>query len=279
MAHSLAEQLQSGSGPERYAGGYSPLLLQGLSRRSVARQGAFFIPHLCPGMRLLDCGCGPGAMTIEFAKVVAPGDVVGIDIEASQLAVGLARAHQEGVANVQFAVGNIYALTFPDGAFDAVFAHAVLYHLHDPRAALAEVYRVLKPGGVVGVRDADHGGNVYSPSNPTLVQAWELIDHVLQYHGANPFMGRTQRALLRDAGFRRVEASASYDYYGTAEATQNFSAYFIEFLGQQHTEEIIAQGWADRAALEAMCAALKAWGAHPDAFFGRARCEAVGWKE
>ena len=279
MAHSLAEQLQSGTGPERYAGGYSSVLLQGLSRRSVARQGAFFLPHVCPGMHLLDCGCGPGAMTVEFAKAVAPGDVVGIDIAASQVAMGRAHAQHEGVANVQFAVGNLYALPFPDGAFDAVFVHAVLYHLHDPRAALAEVYRVLKPGGMVGVRDADHGGNVHSPFPPTLAQAWELIDHVFQYHGANLCMGRTQRALLRDAGFKRVEASASYDYYGTAEATQTFSAYFIEFLGHQHTEEIIAQGWADRAALEAMCVALKAWGAHPDAFFARARCEAVGWKE
>jgi ubiquinone/menaquinone biosynthesis C-methylase UbiE len=218
-------------------------------------------------------------MTVEFAKVVAPGEVVGIDIEASQFATGMARAHQEGVTNVQFAVGNLYALTFPDGAFDAVFVHAVLYHLHDPRAALAEVYRVLKPGGVVGVRDADHGGNVYSPSNATLAQTWELIDHVLQQHGANPFMGRTQRALLRAAGFRRVEASASYDYAGTAETTHIFSTYWREFLGQQHTEEIIAQGWADRPTLEAMCAALAAWGAHPDAFFARARCEAAGWKE
>ena len=115
MAHSPAEQLQSDSGPERYAGGYSPLLLQRLSSRSVARQGAFFVPHLRPDMRLLDCGCGPGAMTVELAKAVAPGEVVGIDIEPSQFATGTARAQQEGVTNVQFAVGNLYALGIVPG--------------------------------------------------------------------------------------------------------------------------------------------------------------------
>jgi tRNA A58 N-methylase Trm61 len=83
MAHSQAEQPQSHLGSECYAGGYSPLLFQVISNRSVLRDGAFFVPHLRPGMRLLDGGCGPGAMTVELAQVVALGEVVGIDMEAS----------------------------------------------------------------------------------------------------------------------------------------------------------------------------------------------------
>jgi SAM-dependent methyltransferase len=159
-----------------------------------------------------------------------------------------------------------------------VVAHAVVYHLREPHTALTEMYRVLTPGGVIGLRDADHGGNVYAPAHPTLARAWELIDHVLQYHGAHPFLGRTQRALLRAVGFRHVIASASYDHYGTPETVHSFGAYWAEFLGHLHTELILTQGWVDRTTLEAMCAALTAWGAHPDAFYARARCEAVGWK-
>jgi ubiquinone/menaquinone biosynthesis C-methylase UbiE len=52
-----------------------------LTRRTAAREGAFFLPHLRPGMRVLDCGCGPGSITVGLAAAVAPGQAVGIDLE------------------------------------------------------------------------------------------------------------------------------------------------------------------------------------------------------
>src|SRR5262245_7096992 len=66
----------SDTGPtraQRYVAGYSPATLQHYSRRTVARQAAFLLPHLRPGMTLLDCGCGPGTLTIGLARTVAPG--------------------------------------------------------------------------------------------------------------------------------------------------------------------------------------------------------------
>ena len=51
-----------------------------LERRTAARSAAFLLPHLRPGMRLLDFGCGPGSITVGLAGVVAPGEVVGVDI-------------------------------------------------------------------------------------------------------------------------------------------------------------------------------------------------------
>ena len=276
----ISQQPISGSVQERYSGGYSSLIIQGLSGRKATREAAFFLPHLRSGMSLLDCGCGPGTMTVDLAEIVAPANVVGIDLEANQFEVGRALALERGVKNVWFEVGNIYQLPFPDRSFDAVFAHAVLYHLRATHKAISELHRLLKSGGVLGVRDADQGGDIFTPSNPTIDQAWDLINRVLKHNGGNPFFGRNHRASLREAGFVRIEASASFDYYGTTEITLRVGEFWADFILQpQIADVIIEQSWATQAELENMSAAFKEWGEHPDAFFARARCEAVGWKE
>jgi ubiquinone/menaquinone biosynthesis C-methylase UbiE len=87
-------------------------------------------------MRLLDCGCGIGAITVDLAQQLAPGEVVGIDIAPVQVERSRALAREKGVANARFEVGNVYELSFPDAAFDAAFAHRVLEHLSDPLRAL-----------------------------------------------------------------------------------------------------------------------------------------------
>lgn len=131
------------AGEERYLGDYSPAVIQGLNRRTATQEAAFFLPYLEPGMHLLDCGCGPGAITTGLAQVVAPGNAVGLDIAAGQLKHGATCAQDRDLSNLHFHAGNIYRLPFPDETFDAVFVHAVLYHLQDPLSALREVYRVL----------------------------------------------------------------------------------------------------------------------------------------
>ncbi len=58
---------------ERYTHGYSSGVVQYLADRTAVREAAFFLPHLCPGISLLDCGCGPGTITVDLAEVVTPG--------------------------------------------------------------------------------------------------------------------------------------------------------------------------------------------------------------
>lgn len=265
---------------ERYLGGYNSLIIETLAKRTASVEAEFFLPHLRSGMKLLDCGCGPGTMTVNLAEIVAPGEVVGIDLEDKQFEVGRAYARERGISNVRFETGNIYDLPFESNTFDAVFAHAVLYHLKTPGKALAELHRLLKPGGVIGIRDLDNGGTIFTPSGPILDKTFELIDRVHEYNGGHPLFGRSQRARLREAGFVSIQVSASYDCYGTAEATRGVGKYFADLILQPNTANVvIEQEWASQADLEEMSAALEAWGKHPDAFWARARCEAVGWKE
>ena len=156
----MADQSNSQDGAampavERYSQRANPDFEAVMARRTAAKEGAFFLRHLRPGMRVLDVGCGPGSITLGFAEAVAPGEVIGVDFQQSQVAQAQALSDARGIMNSRFEVADAYRLPFPDGSFDAVFAHAVLWHLREPLKALAEMRRVLRPNGIVGVRDCD----------------------------------------------------------------------------------------------------------------------------
>ncbi len=276
-------QPQPGANPNReepYVPGYRPAQIQRHLSRTVASEAAFFLPHLRSGMTLLDCGCGPGTITVGLAQAVTPGQVVGVDIEAGVVERASALATEQGLSNVQFQVANVYELTFSDGSFDAVFAHTLLHHLNQPLRAIKEMKRVLKSGGVIGIRDDDDGGLIIAPAN----QGWEdwytLRDKMWKHYGRDRRFGRHLRRLLREAGFGHIEASASYEWYGTPEATRELAQSRITRIeGSTAISDAIKAGLVDRDTLDRMVAELRRWGEDPDAFFANPRCEAVAWKE
>ncbi|MEH2236285.1 class I SAM-dependent methyltransferase [Nostoc sp.] len=135
---------------EKYTPGYSSNATNFMANRSANTHAAFFTPYLRPGMKLLDCGCGPGAIAFAKPKAIAPGTLTGIDREASQIQIAAESAFTQGVSNANFLEANIYALPFPDNSFDAIFSHALFEHLQEPAQALRELWRVLKPGELLG---------------------------------------------------------------------------------------------------------------------------------
>ncbi len=156
-----------------------------LAKRTASQDAAFLLPHLRAGIHVLDAGCGPGSITLGLAAAVAPGEVVGIDMQLSLVEQARALAVQRGVSNARFEVANVYELPFPDGSFDAAFANTVLQHLREPVRALAELRRVLRPGGIAGVCDQDFGAHLIAPETPLLQQWSSLLERVRQYNGAN----------------------------------------------------------------------------------------------
>jgi ubiquinone/menaquinone biosynthesis C-methylase UbiE len=276
-------QAKPDSGPTRqgsYVAGYSPPTVQHLANRTVAYQAAFFLPHLRPGMRLLDCGCGPGPITLGLAQTVAPGQVVGIDIEPCMVERASVLGREQGISNVHFRVANVFELPFSDGTFDAAFAHTLLYHLDQPLRALQEMGRVLKSGGVIGIRDEDDGGRIIAPANKGLEDYYALRDRVWKDYGVDMRIGRRLRSLLRQAGFVRIEASASYDYYGTPADTRVLAQSWIARIESTVAfNEAVAAGRVERATLDNMIAVWREWGEDPDAFYANSMCEVVGWKE
>lgn len=249
------------------------------ARRTAAANAAFFLPRLRPGMRLLDCGCGPGRITAGLAEAVAPGTAIGID--AGSAAIDAARSAEAATGNLRFAVADVLALPFPDAAFDAVFAHALLQHLRDPLAALREMRRVLKPGGVIAVADADHDGSIIAPHDPLLEDSMHVLRELRERSGGgDPRIGKRLRLLLHEAGFVRVTASATAACEGTDVAvglTGEWQAGYLEApaIGGR----AVALGLATADELRSMAAAWHAWGAHPGAFWARFWCEATAFRE
>ncbi|MDE3228621.1 MAG: class I SAM-dependent methyltransferase, partial [Chloroflexota bacterium] len=133
--------------------------------RRAAQWVPFLLPHLRPGMRLLDVGCGVGSITLDLAELVAPGVVVGVDMDEAQLTIAREAAATRGLTNASFTVGSVYELPFANASFDVALAHTLLLHLSDQLRALRELRRVLAPGGLVAVSDDYFGAWAFAPED------------------------------------------------------------------------------------------------------------------
>jgi ubiquinone/menaquinone biosynthesis C-methylase UbiE len=250
--------------------------------RRTGAGAAFLRPHLRPGMRLIDCGCGPGSITVDLAQAITPGEVIGIDLREEALTHGRQLAHDRGVSNVTFQAANVYQLPCPDAAFDAAFACAVLQHLAAPLEALKEMRRVLKLGGVIGILDGSSTITFRYPTNP-LLEAWDRLRGLeREYRTGRPSDTLQLRALLREAGFTRTQASGNLvteagPPAGTLEATRRVAQNHLIRLRGALGELAVAQGWVTQHELERMAAAILAWGDAPDAFYARPGFTAIGW--
>jgi ubiquinone/menaquinone biosynthesis C-methylase UbiE len=195
---------------DEYALGYSAPMMNFLAQRTAETHARFFLPYLKPGTYVLDAGCGPGTITFGLARKVDPGHVVGIDVEESQFEQARAIAQSEGL-NVEFRKGSVYQLPFKDEQFDAVFSHAVLEHLSDPPAAIAEFRRVLKRGGVIGLRAGDLGGLLIDADSEGPAQAFASYLAQQKRGAKDPNIGRKLARLMRRAGFSVEKMTASYE--------------------------------------------------------------------
>jgi SAM-dependent methyltransferase len=198
-----------------YAHGHHESVLRSHAARTVADSAAYLVSSLFSGARVLDVGAGPGTITVDLADRVFPGRVIGMD--AAPDVVEIARAAIGGRANVEFRVGDAYALDLPDASFDIVHAHQTLQHLARPVDALRELRRVAGPDGLVAARDVDYGGVIWHPRIPALDEWIVLYEAVHRGVSGEPDAGRVLKAWAREAGFMRIDASASVWVFDTPE--------------------------------------------------------------
>ena len=128
-----------------------------LLERARQSPAEFFAPlEIRPGHRVLDVGCGTGDFLRLLAPLVAPGSAIGIDLSETMIAEAQRRAGG-GSTNVSFQVGNALDLPYESGSIDRLTATQVLLHIPDTAAALAEMSRVLAPGGLAAFGEIDWG--------------------------------------------------------------------------------------------------------------------------
>jgi len=164
--------------------------------------------QLAPGARVLDGGCGYGPVTMELAAM-GPSHITGVDrssekIEIARTVAGelqAAGAFDPG-AEVELRVGDLCALEEPDATFDAAVVRFVLEYLPEPGRALAELHRVIRPGGLCCVVDVEDGLSISHPAPlPAMAVLMDAFATMSAAQGVDRHIGRKLAGLLDDAGF------------------------------------------------------------------------------
>ncbi len=251
-----------------YTHGHHETVLVSHRWRTAANSAAYLLPHLRPGQALLDVGCGPGTITAELADAVAPGRLTALELTDDALDLARAEIAARGTANVEFRTGDVHALDVPDGSFDVVHAHQVLQHLADPVAALREMRRVCRPGGVVAARDGDYAAFTWYPLIPALDEWLALYRTVARHNGGEPDAGRRMHAWARAAGFTEVTATASVWCYAAPEERAWWGGMWADRVVQSAlARQAVSLGLATTDDLRRMAGGWREWAAADDGWF------------
>ena len=249
-----------------YLQGHHDSVLRSHRWRTAENSAGYLLPHLRPGMRVLDVGCGPGTITRDLGALVgADGEVLGVDSSADVVAQAAAGCD---LPQVRFVVGDALRLDVPDGAYDVVHAHQVLQHLTDPVAALREMRRVTRPGGLVAVRDADYAAMTWHPAVPALDRWLEVYRAAARAHDAEPDAGRHLLGWALAAGFAEVVPTASAWCFATPHDRQWWGGMQADrIVASRIAGEAVDRGLCRADELPELAAGWRAWAASDDGWF------------
>ncbi|VEG28167.1 class I SAM-dependent methyltransferase [Actinomyces howellii] len=251
-----------------YTHGHGPAVLANHSHRRAADSAAYLLPHLKAGLALLDVGCGPATITADLARAVAPGRVIGLDAAPTVLNTARTTLEDHGLQDtVELVTGDVHELPFEDDSFDVVHAHQVLQHVADPVAALREMRRVTRPGGIVAARDAVYSAMAWYPRPPGMEVWRETYMATARANRGEPDAGALLLSWVRAAGMTTHEASASTWCYATPEDRRWWGSTWAERCLSSFGPQAVATGLADPGDLEVMADAWHRWATNDDAWF------------
>ena len=159
------------------------------------------------GTTALDLGCGTGGITRFLAETYHPARIVGVDVDAGLIARASASSRRAGLDDVlKFQTVTPGPLPFPDNSFDVFFSKDAMVHIADKEALFAEVFRVLRPGGVIAACDwMSSTDDAFSPAMQDYLDA-----EGLGFGIGSP--ARYQSAIAR-AGFRDIRLIDRNEWY------------------------------------------------------------------
>lgn len=163
------------------------------------------------GARVLEAGCGTGAVSRSLAGWRNVGEVIGVD--PSPVFIEKARELGAGISNLRFEEGDARSLPFEDGNFDAVIFHTSLCHVPGPEAALGEAFRVVRPGGYLAVFDGDYATTTFAVGDHDPLE--DCADAAISAFVHDRWLVRRLQALVRFAGFE-IDRFDSHGYLQTS---------------------------------------------------------------
>jgi len=205
---------------------------------------------LAPGMRALDIGCGIGRISCWLSSQVGPtGSVVGIDLNKDQLDEAQLEAattcHEE---NVTFLERSAYETGLPSASFDIIFCRYLLCHLTDPLDVLAEMHRLLKPGGAVVCVDLDITAAYTSPPSLAMARSIDIAMETGKALGVTYAFGRKLHSAMLKSGFAAVTPRFDQPAYLSGPGKRMWEHTFHEA-----GDGIVASGAATRQEMDQIC--------------------------
>ncbi len=223
------------------------------TQRDVVLKELAFLP-LEPGLRVLEVGCGTGAVTRILAEKVFPGLVVGLDFSRQRLCAGRKMAAIGGAGNVEFVCGDLFSCGLKEGRFDLVFSRCLFQYLAGERGrqALEKMKSLARPGGRVAVADVDGMCLYRFPEDDARQKALQALLSALEPLGFDAFVGRKLYRMFRQAGLKEIRVDLMPHHLITGK-----------------TDSLARRAWEMKLAI------LEG---HFEKAFG-SRQEALGWKE
>jgi ubiquinone/menaquinone biosynthesis C-methylase UbiE len=169
--------------------------------------------------KILEIGCGTGAILSDLIKLSSEGRATlhGIDLQTTHLAMA-----QQHASPARLACADAYALPYRENSFHTVFCHYLFLWLQDPAQALREMQRVAMPGGsILAMAEPDYGGRIDYPEALARVGKWQA--QALQAQGANPRIGRQLAMLFNQAGLIEVESGVLGAQWKPASTLDDFA--------------------------------------------------------
>lgn len=223
--------------------------------RRLDKQATSFVEHdllllqrfgLSRGMRVLDVGCGSGAATLEIARTVFPGQVIGIDRDSNLLQQAKEKVNPFDKVNVHFVTSDITSPSFAESSFDFVYCRFVLWAIPERGLALQNMIHLARPGGIVCAQEPDVSGAVYWPQVSAHERYWSgrIKYHQDRREGIDPDLGRKLYALFKRTQLLEIKVGVSALYKENFEWNVNPE----EYVGPG--AEAIKAGYIDKQTLK-----------------------------
>ena len=227
------------------------------------------------GLKVAEIGCGVGVMACWIAEQIGGGGrVFGVDISAAQVQQATKRAERLGLSQAQFSAATADKTELEYGTFDLVYSRFMLMHVQDADAALREMARLLKPGGMLAVEDGDFLSPFCYPPSRAYDRVFELYHGFGERHGEDFAIGQKLYKLVYELGLSDVSVELAQPLITHGDAKR-----LPEWTLIEAAQELIALGLTTQAEIDSVTAELATLAADPSVAFGMARVmQVVGRK-